>query len=244
MGRFDLDVYNEATGFLIASESVSQGDFADVEPGGADWRSAVKAGRFLPFQLVQDDPFLIRVVVNEPLTRPEREEWVGRFAYELQVPDGRLAVVGGGPEYLWGEDMEEYTRVLDIPAGTYRAEVYTYLHGVNGRYCLAAADADEPLGAYFRRTRPGTPFPLWLRNDCASNPALDPGHADEWRGVQPDYDAEQPDYVGFLLRLSPPAESPALPDLEDGWFAIVHEARKPAACPLGLVADRTAEAAD
>jgi len=95
------------------------------------------------------------------------------------------------------------------------------------------------LGAYFRRTRPGEPFPLWLRNECTSDPDLDPGHEEEWHEEEEDYDTPQPDYVGFLLRLTPlDGEAPELPDMVDGWFSHAPRPRKPAVCPIGVVADR------
>jgi hypothetical protein len=238
MSRVDLDGDNEATGFMIASKGLCGGDYSEVDSDDDAWLAAVREGVFLPFALVQDDGFVIRVVLDEPLTPQEQDEWVGRSRHRLRVPDGRLAVIGGGAEYLWGEDVDEFTRFLDVPPGDYLAEVYTYLQGVNGPYCLSSADPDEPLGAYFRRTRPGVPFPLWLHNLCADDPELDPGHESDWLRAASDYEADQPTYVSFLLRLSPLREPPETPPLEDGWFPEDLGARKPAAFPLGLPADR------
>jgi hypothetical protein len=44
--------------------------------------------------------------------------------------------------------------------------------------------------------------------------------------------------VGFLLRLSPLGEAPESPAMEDGWFTVGQGARRPDACPLGVVAER------
>src|SRR3954453_11709554 len=121
---------------MIASEGLCGGDFSSVEAGDDEWLQAVEDGVFLPFMLVQDDPFVIRIVLDGPLTEQEQAEWVGRTRHKLRVPDGRLAVIGGGPEYLWGEDMGEFTRFLDVPPGDYLAELYTYYQGINGEYCL------------------------------------------------------------------------------------------------------------
>lgn len=243
MSRTDLDLYNEAGGFMIGSASLHGGAFADVEEGDARWLAGIEAGAFLPFQLVQDDGFLIRVVVDEPLSAQERDEWVGRTRHRLRIPDGRLVVVGGCWEYLAGEEMDEYTASLDVPPGDYLAEVYTYYHGVNGEYCLREAGPDEAIGAYFRRTRSGEPWPPWLRHHCADDPRDEPGHEDEWRDVEPDYGAEGPSYVGTLLRLSPlVGEAPPPVAMDRGWIAIGQGARRPDACPLGVIADRLARA--
>ncbi|WP_406700502.1 hypothetical protein V5E97_16980 [Singulisphaera sp. Ch08] len=128
-------------------------------------------------------------------------------------------------------------RVLDVPPGEYLAEVYTYLHGVNGSSCLAATNSDEALGAYFRRTRPGMEFPLWLQNECAGDPNNDPDHKEEWKDKTSDYETEQPHYVSFLLRLTPLIEAPGLPKMDGGWIVEAQGARKPTAFPLGVVAD-------
>lgn len=237
MSRVDLEVYNEATGFMIASAGLHGQDFSGVDSEDQEWLQAIKDGVFLPFTLVQDDPFTIRVVVDEPLSPREQDEWVGHSRHKLRVPDGRLVVIGGGPEYLWGEDMEEFTRFLDVPPGDYLAELYTYYQGINGSYCLNRAGPSEPIGGYFRRTRPGEAFPLWLHNECADDPEADPGHEEEWQGKESDYETEQPPYVGFLLRLSSPGEAPELPPMEDGWFEIGVGARRPARCPMGVLAD-------
>jgi hypothetical protein len=230
-------VYNEATGFMIASEGLCGGDYSSIDEEDAEWLKAIKDGVFLPFQLVQDDSIIIRVVLDEPLSGQEQDEWVGLTRHKLRIPDGRLVLIGGGTEYLWGEDMTEFTRFLDVPPGDYLAELYTYFQGVNGSYCLNEVTPKEPIGTYFRRTRPGEPFPLWLRNECADDPEADPGHDEEWEDAEADYDTEQPTYVGFLLRLSPLGEVPDLPPMEGGWFDIGSGARRPALCPIGVVAE-------
>jgi len=245
MSRVDLSVYNEATGFMITSKGLCGRDYSEIDSDDDEWGEAVEDGVFLPFSLIQDDSFVIRVVLDEPLSTQERDEWVGCSRHKLRVPDGVLAVIGGGSEYLWGEDMEEFTCFLEIPPGDYLAEIYTYLQSVNGPNCLSVADSGEPLGAYFRRTRADQPFPLWLRNLCADQPELDPGHEDEWLDADSDYDAEQPHHVEFLLRLSPLTETPEIPERTDGWFLETLGARKPDVCPVGLVADQLpAENAD
>src|SRR4051812_5522268 len=98
MSRADFDVYNEATGFMITSKGLCGRDFSSVDSGDETWNKAVAEGVFLPFELAQDDPFIIRVVLDEPLSRQEADEWVGCTRHKLKVPDGELAIIGGGPE--------------------------------------------------------------------------------------------------------------------------------------------------
>jgi len=67
--------------------------------------------------------------------------------------------------------MSGYVRHMKIPRGEYRASVYMYMSGVNGRACLQAArggDEPDPLGEWVRRSRPNEPFRiprLSLRGD-------------------------------------------------------------------------------
>ncbi|WP_337173162.1 hypothetical protein [Paludisphaera sp.] len=236
MSRIDVEVYNEAGGFTIASAGLCGRDLAGVIPGDERWMAAVADGVFMPIELAQDDPIVIRVVVDDPLTDPERDEWVARVRHRLSVPDGRLLIMGGACEYFDGEDMEEYSRTLDIPAGDYQAEVYTYLHGANGDYALDQAGPPEAVGAYFRRTRPGEPFPGWLRAECRDRPGVDPGHEDEWRDAGDDAEGDRPRFLHFLLRLSPDRGEPGPPPDTRGWYSAGAEARRPARCPLGIPA--------
>lgn len=73
MSRVDLDVYNEATGFMIASKGLCGGDYSEVDSDDDAWLAAVRDGVFLPFALVQDDGFVIRIVLDEPLTPQEQD---------------------------------------------------------------------------------------------------------------------------------------------------------------------------
>ncbi|MGR8933627.1 MAG: hypothetical protein ACU837_04465 [Gammaproteobacteria bacterium] len=213
--RQDLYVYNEATGFCITSAKMAGKGLNSGEP---KWNKAVLAGKLLPVSLIQDDPFIIRVVVGDELNSQERDEWVGCIDWHLDLSDGQL-VVCGGAEYLLDdyEDGDDYAgqfvRKLAVPPGYYRAGVYYQLPGVNGQACL-----DQLAGGYGRME-----YEL------------------DWHG-QP-YPESETEYVDFLLHLRPDA-SPAetrkqlgKPLLEGGWFAETAGARKPEHCPLGIVAE-------
>src|SRR5262249_6087753 len=133
--RTDLYIYNEATGWTLTSASLNgRGDHPIEMEDEADWLREVRRGTFVPVTRVQDDPLVVRVVVEEELTEQEAEEWTDHFAWKLAVPDGKLLVCGGA-EYLWEADLEsgaDYLQTLDVAPGTYRVDVYTQLAGVNG----------------------------------------------------------------------------------------------------------------
>ncbi len=242
MFRRDVYVHNEATGFLITSRAMGG---CRLDPDTDGWTDAVRAGELIPVALARAAPFVIRVVVGGELTAQEREECVGRFPWVLRVPDGQLAVTGGIEFVLEpaAEDptsISESLRVLDVPAGDYRAVLYAYLSGVNGEHLLELAaprgKRAEAAGAFFRRTRPGEAFPLWLRHRCVAHPDRDPGHEKEWEGQ--DVPAEVPELIDFLVHLTPlESEQDVLPRLDRGFFRWeVFEARMPVRCPLGLQA--------
>src|SRR5262249_45032112 len=129
--RGDYYVYNEAGGWVITSEGLNGSK--PIEDQRA-WGRELKRGTFVPITLVQDDELVIRVVVDEPLSEQEAEEWIDRFSCTLRVPDGRLMLVGGS-EYLEEPDPaehEDYVRRVEVPPGDYRVTVYSHLLGVNG----------------------------------------------------------------------------------------------------------------
>lgn len=213
--RCDLGIYNEATGFVVTSRRMAG---QELDEGSAEWRKAVNRGDLLPLTLVQDDPFVIRVVVGGPLTAQEEAEWVARADWHLNVSDGQLCVTGGAPfssgDYEDSESYHErFVGEVAIPKGHYKASLYTHLHGVNGSgvidHLAGGYGRGESVEDWFDRTRPGAEPPNW----------------------------EDRQTVEFLLHLEPVGGAPKqglskLP--EDGWFSGLENARKPELCPLGL----------
>jgi len=245
--RRDIHVYNEATGFAIASLKLAG---KGMEDGDRKWNKALNDGLLMPVSLYQDDSFCIRVVAGDSLTAQEKEEWVGRLERRLNLADGKLCV-SGGSEWLYpgydpaGVVDDNFVRIVELPKGYYRATLYSYLAGVNGDACLdhlaCGHDQAEPIGQWFRRTRPGEPFPAWLVYRCVAYPDTDPGHEEEWRKTPLPEGESMPEFAGFLLHLEPiepPSEGSKKVKLEitGGWFDFTEGARKPDRCPLGLVA--------
>lgn len=239
--RRDLHIYNEATGMTVASASLSGKGIDSDTPA---WQAAFRAGQLIPMELFQDDPFNLRLVLDEALSPPEDEEWVGRIDWKLCLPDGRLLVCGGS-EYIMqkfdepDEYLQQYAQIVEVPPGDYRASLLIYFNSVNGRECVSIAkggDDVDPLGKWFRATRPGEKFPDWLHNACVIDPAEDPGFKKEWKRAESV--AESTELIDFILHLTPLVGEVVMPDLpENGWFSEPPICRVPVRIPLGIAAE-------
>ena len=229
--RRDIHVPNESDAFIFTSES-QRG--RGLMPGEADWHAAVAACDILPVLVESEDPANVRVVVGGELSPAEQNEWVGRVAGGLRIPDGRLALCGGAAYVIDKDDWTlEYARVAEVPAGNYRVTVYSYASAPNGRLCLEQAGDAEPLGAWFRRTRPGQEMPAWLHNRCVNDPDLDPQDRARWKRASEKRGSR---VIDFLLHLEP-ADHPAPPPIGDHGFAEAADCRKPEQFPIGLAVD-------
>jgi hypothetical protein len=246
--RTDLSIYNEATGFIVCSEAMIGRQISPDQPA---WDAAVASGDLLPFELVQDDSFVIRVVLGDDLTSSERDEAIGSLTWKLRVPDGKL-VVAGGIELVMeasgtdvGEYLSKYAQRLAVPAGAYTATLFAYVHGVNGENLLnqARGNRGEGVGAWFRRTRQGD-LPVWVRSWCYADPREDRGHEDDWADEPTKRQRAKEDattYVHFLLQLTPldDASGSAARQLptEQGFFSFdAYDVRLPEKCPIGILA--------
>ena len=227
--RRDIHVPNESDGFVFTSAALQA---KGLSPGDSGWAAAITACDLLALSVESEDSANVRVVVGESLHTHEQAEWVGVVRSGLRVPDGRLALSGGIGYVLerapWAE---EFARVVDIPAGDYRATLYCYASAANGRLCLERAGCDEALGAWFRRTRPGQSMPTWLHNLCVNDPGLDPGHEKQWRKAKEKFVGS---VIDFLLHLEPANDRLASAPVTADGFAEAQECRKPALFPLGI----------
>jgi hypothetical protein len=130
--RRDLAIYNEATGFVVTSRRMAG---KTLDEGSAAWKKAVAKGDLIPLSLIQDDPFIIRIVAGDRLTPQENAQWVARVDAHLKVPDGRLCVTGGAA--FTNEDYdaddphhEQYVGEVAVPKGHYRAALYSLSFGL------------------------------------------------------------------------------------------------------------------
>jgi hypothetical protein len=227
--RRDIRVPNESDGFVFTSSALRA---RGVSPGDRGWAAATAACDLLALSVESEDPANVRVVVAEALDAAEQSQWVGVVRSALRIPDGRLALCGGIAYVLEaGAWAEEFVRVVEVPAGDYRATLYCYASAPNGRLCVERSGSDEPLGAWFRRTRSSQAMPIWLQNRCVNDPSLDPGHGKQWRRAR-----EKPggSVIDFLLHLEA-ADGPLLsaPVAAEGVME-AGECRKPDPFPLGI----------
>jgi hypothetical protein len=229
--RRDIHVPNESDGFLFTSSSMRG---RGISPGAAAWTAAVNAGDLLPLAVESEDSANVRVVVAEPLQEDEPTDWVGIVRSSLRVPDGSLALCGGIAYVLESNAWAvEHVRVVDIPAGLYQATLYCYASAPNGRLSVERSGSDEPLGTWFRRTRPGEIMPVWLHNLCVNDPSADPGHAAEWRRAR---EKRGGTVIDFLLHLEATDGAMTIAPATADGFMEATECRRPEMFPMGVPA--------
>jgi hypothetical protein len=195
-------------------------------------------------ELVQDDAFTARVVVHDEL-RSDEDGWLGRVTGILHIPCGKLLLCAGfDPDAL--DDFSqmgqnEFIHPIEVPPGDYQVDIYTYVNSINGGFCLPDA---VKLGAWFRASYPGTPFPLWLAAICEQEPEQDPGYEDLWAEMEDAtedsrlrFDLDPTALIDFVIQLRPLSKNILLSPIaetEDGFFAPDTGARLPTQFPLGV----------
>lgn len=200
-----LAIYTEQAGKKAAAVRSAK-DAADRE-----------LGFVLP--LVQDDSYVLRVRLGQP-SATEKRECVGFSSGHLDLSSGIL---------VSGESS------VRVPGKRFRVEVRSFLPHSTACWQLAKSNRrSEKLGAYYRRTRPGQPFPEWLREICWSHPGDDPGYEKEWRQFSV-MDAPKNAYVDFLVCLLRPSTSKPLSKVNRNGIA-TWEIRCPEICPRGIKA--------
>ena len=195
--------------------------------------------------LYQDDGYNVRVVMGE-LNEQEHEEWIARVRWHLDLSCGKMVVSGVLGEEDEFDDMPDAKAIADdgddclqcylpVPPHQYQVEVYSYAPRDLSTGWGQIVDPDlfkpiqgiqpEPLKEYFERTRPNTPVPAWI--GCEIEEDLE--------RKQRYYEAanDAPDFINFVVHLSPILEDLPPLELEEGG-CVKWEFRKPDRCPLGL----------
>ena len=243
--RADVYIENDSGGLSVISGAAVE---EIIEDQRSDDNRFVASHRAILQALYGDDSLPVRVVVDEPLTADERDQWLACTRWKIDAPDGRVLVAGGfDPDVLhsWLEkDGPDNTgwgvAVIHVPKGMWRADLYAHVGSMNGRH-LVGEDPRKP-GAWFRRDHPDEPFPLWLSEMLSYSGEDDPGHENLWS--KPDdsirtgalsVDLSQRSFVGFLLHLHRDESQPLSPEPNGGWFDLETGARTPARFPRGLV---------
>ncbi len=235
-----------ALGAVDGSRAAGGSLLPRVDARSAGWREGALRGDLLPYRLQRGAPALRVRVVLGPLTGEEAAEQVGQVEGALELPEGCLLLAT--PAILTGGWDEESQRRLTLPAGRYRVLLHPQLPGPDGAECLraaeaAAGEAPEPLGAYWRRTRPGEEAPDFLALRLGQAPHEDPEREEEWEAFQEtdrfgalldDADGLGLDLVDLVVRLEPDPAAPATTLPDDGWLRGTQAPLKPEKCPRGL----------
>lgn len=237
--RAVVSVYHEARGFTMAPRSVCRRDATDFSYGPILADGASPDGDYLQVVLDHKNGFLGGVVVGS-LTDAEQAEWVGRMSGRLDIRCGQLVLPGC---------------VVCLPRGKYLVDVYCYFPGQTafrcadrwpnvlseGNWTSHRSERREPLGSYFRRTRPGEEFPAWLKLVCREDSNEDPEQR-ETPPQLPQVLASRPAggrqdspeaLVDLIIRFEPVDEFPCAPPRVRTaiwpWSS-----RQPDLCPLGI----------
>ncbi|MCZ6876452.1 MAG: hypothetical protein O7G88_23490 [bacterium] len=238
--RHDLGVYNEAGAISVTSQSALE----RIIQSAHDMKGLFRQHLVIAQELVQDDEFIARVVVNDALMADE-ENWLGRVTGILHIPCGRLLLCAGFDL----DDLADFSKMgqnefiypIEVPAGDYQVDIYTYVNSINGGFCLPDT---VKLGAWFRSSYPATPFPLWLAAICEQEPEQDPGYEDLWAEMEEatedgrlSFEMDPTALIDFVIQLRPLGKDillSAIAETEDGFFAPDVGARLPTQFPLGV----------
>jgi hypothetical protein len=238
--RHDLDIDNAAYAFSVTCQSALE----QIMRSDDDMKGLFEKRLVMAQELVDDDAFSVRIVIDDELL-PEEEGWLGRVTGILHISCGKLLVCAGFDlDTLYDFNrtgQNEYVHPLDIPAGTYQVDIYTYVNSINGGFCLPDT---VKLGAWFRTSYPDMPFPLWLAAICEQDPTQDPGHEEIWTDMeqaledgQLTLDMDPTALIDFVIQLRPVGKDiqlSSIDDTEDGFFAPHAGTCLPARFPLGV----------
>jgi len=239
--RKDVFVDNDSGGLSVLSSSIVERVIDDRRENDHRFVSdhAVVLG-----SLVGDTPYVARVIVNEPLSNEERDQWIAHYRWAIDVPCGRLLLCGGfDPDVIsrWLETGHDpYVREVEVPPGHYYLDVYTYLHTMNGRVMADDIWKEHGRRVVPPRTIPTRAFPSWLAGELCMFSEQDPGHEREWNQITAsvqqgklDVDTTTLDWISFVFHLQPYDEAPLGAPPEDGWFAAEEGLRRPVAVSAG-----------
>lgn len=205
----------------------------------------VKYHQVILQSLVGDDAFVARVVVDEPLSDAEQNEWISRVRWPLKLNCGKLLISGGfDPDSIAGL-VDDESSFFEVPPGDYVVEILTYLNTMNGRVHRGRWGNDGLLGAWFRRSYPDRAFPTWVASELFWVPEEDPGHEAEWqelpgsvRDGKLKIESGPMSWVGVVVHLIRESTPTALSKPgKDGFFEDDAGLRQLERCPMGIPSD-------
>jgi hypothetical protein len=240
--RVDRFIDNDSGAYSIIPSSVIE---KVIDDGRENDLKFVKKHVAILQTLVGDDSFLARVVVDEPLTEAEQNEWISRVKWPLRVKCGKLLISGGFDPDAIAELAEDESSFINVPPGAYVVEVLTYLNTMNGRVFRERWGEQYRLGAWFRREHPDRPFPTWVASELYWYPEEDPGHEAEWKNMKGSLDSGKlridngpMSWVGVIVHLTREENPTDLSELPgDGFFPEDAGLRRPERFPWGIPSD-------
>ncbi len=225
------DFFCDGPSYVITSSSLGGGGLTPQELANTlrqgnqpDIEELLKRKACLPLFFPGDCAFDQAIVILGNLTEQENNEWIGRIAWQLNIPCGKLMILCGGGDVdgienaIAGDGYDGYTeyfKLIDVPAGEYLVEIYAYVSSMTVDFYF---EEDEPLEDWFKRTRPNIKLPKWLQYF-------------KEQGMIGELSDE---LVSYILRLSPLKSEPPLPKLDEVGWCSEFEFRRPELCPLGI----------
>jgi hypothetical protein len=230
--RCELMIHEAGCLIMVAPMSLGGREYSDlfeVFDDQEQLRRMIQDGALMPMDLYQDDGYVVRVVLGE-LNEQEATEWTARVRWKLNIPCGQLLVTGAldneeGFEEMRDGDKSWLGGYVEVPAGEYGVEVYSYppgdltsgwgqIENFDGSGLFKPSREIEPEKPmdYFARTRNGEAPPAWIREDGF---------------------VREGEYINFVVRLAPLTGDLSTPEFEEGGF-LKWEFRKPERCPFGV----------
>ncbi len=234
--RLEFIIHEAGCLIMIAPMSLGGHEYEellDLFGDAQNLRQMIEQRAIMPMDLYQDDGYLVRVVFGD-LNEEEASQWTARARWKLNIPCGQLLITGAldneaGFEAIKDGDKFWLGGYVEVPAGEYDAEVYSYppgdlstgwgqIENFDGKGLFKPAAGIQPENPldYFKRTRPDEEPPAWIREDGF---------------------VQEGEYINFVVRLAPLTDARPMPELEDGGF-LKWEFRKPERCPVGIRALR------
>jgi len=147
--REDIELYNESNAWALWARGLGGRTRAEA---AADLAAVAAEHTFVGMKLAQDDELVVRLVVGD-LEPDEEAGWTARITRRLDLPSGRLVLSGGFEPRGGAPDGDEFCRVREVPAGSYRVDIHTWVGEVE--------DDPEALLGFVVQLRPfdGDPIP-------------------------------------------------------------------------------------
>lgn len=246
----DFRIYNDGNDFSMGSRQTAESHSRDEMFQSTDLcRSLMQAGQYFSVDLPEDNSVSARVLLG-PMTQQEKDEWIGRISWKLDLSCGELGISSALLMFKdeTYDDPDAY-QFIQVPPGLYQVDVYSYLPSATfvSQDLLTQLTSQTyfvPVGEWFRETRPGEDYPKWVIWECLESSDGDPGNEEYWEKLQTDMGDDQYDtlreqagkYVEFLIHLTPLTKEPPFPSF-NSIGCLQWSGRLLDKCPYGLYSE-------